>query len=468
MHLTIGAMSANGGICGDVAQAAKHSKTVVLQTSAGTAFDALGIKYQTLDDIYNTALDFDNLLSAARERLAGDCVLFVTLGDMCSNRIACAAAEYVRAKGGSVTVLPHANAALCAAFAAGAADGTKGVSVFCASAFERAADTGVTVVINEINSRLAAGGLKLKLARQYGDEYSVFIADTRTMSGKNIPLFRLDAEPSYGYYTSVVLPPLPLEQKKRFTFSDLVDVMARLRSQNGCPWDKEQTHLSLKRYLIEESYEVLEAIDEGDPDALCDELGDVLLQVVFHSRIAQQQGCFDVSDVTTAICGKMISRHTHIFGGAPVDTSAAVLKNWEHIKKIEKGQRTASDVIKDVPKSMPALMRGGKVQQKAANAGFDFENASKAVDKLKEEIDELLRCTDTQSLFDEAGDLLFSAVNVVRLYGIDPETALQKATDKFVERFCAVETIAEQKGIDLKSGDLKTLDELWESAKKRV
>lgn len=468
MHLTIGAMSASGSIGSDVVQAARRSKYIVLQTAVGTAFDDMGIKYQTLDDIYNTALDFDNLISSACAHLAGDDVLFVTLGDICSNRIACAAAAHVRSKGGSVTVLPYGNAALCAAFAAGAADSTLGVYVFCASSFEQAADTGITLVIDEIDSRLAAGELKLKLSRHYGDEYGVFIADTRTMSGKNIPLFCLDAEPSYGYYTSVVLPPRPLEHKKRFTFLDLVDVMARLRSQNGCPWDKEQTHLSLKRYLIEEGYEVLEAIDNGDADALCDELGDVLLQVVFHSRIAQQQGCFNISDVTTAICSKMISRHTHIFGDATADNAAAVLKNWEHIKKNEKGQRTASDVIKGVPKSMPALMRSGKVQQKAANAGFDFENAAQAIDKLKEEMGELLRCTDTQSLFDEAGDLLFSAVNVVRLYGIEPEIALQKATDKFIARFCAVEKLAEQKGIDMKNSDIKTLDELWESAKKDI
>ncbi len=465
MHLTIGAMSADGSIGSDVVQAARRSKSVVLQTALGTALDETGVQYQTLDDIYDGSVDFDCLLSAACERLTGEDVLFVTLGDICSNRIACSAASSVRSKGGDVTVIPYGNAALCAAFSAGAADGTSGVFIVSASAFKQAADTGVTVVIDEIDSKLSAGELKLKLARQYGDEYSVFIADTRTMFGKNIPLFRLDAEPSYGYYTSVVLAPCPLEKKKRFTFLDLVDVMARLRSKTGCPWDKEQTHQSLKRYLIEECYEVLEAIDEGDSEALCDELGDVLLQVVFHSRIAQQQGCFDIYDVTTAICSKMISRHTHIFGDASADTAKDVIKNWEHIKKREKGQNSVTDVLRGVPKNMPALMRSGKVQQKAANAGFDFENTAQAVDKLKEEIEEVLSCTDADNLFIEAGDLLFSAVNVVRLYGIEPEIALQKATDKFIARFCEVEKTAEQKGIDLKNSDIKMLDELWESAK---
>lgn len=247
----------------------------------------------------------------------------------------------------------------------------------------------------------------------------------------------------------------------------LVHVMERLRSRNGCPWDKEQTHESLRRYLIEESYEALEAIDDGDMDALYDELGDVLLQVVFHSRIAQQQGEFDISDVTTAICAKMISRHTHIFGKATADTPEAVLQNWDKIKRGEKGQLTQAEVLKDIPKSMPALMRSGKVQHKAARAGMDFRQFGEAADKLKEELCEVEHAlSGSGDLEDECGDLLFSAVNIVRLAKVEPEIALHKAADKFIRRFEAAERIASSRNIDMSVCEPDVLDKIWNEAKK--
>ena len=465
MHLTIGSMDANGNLTEAVLEAAKLAGSVVLQTRIGHALDDMGIAYQTLDGLFETAEDFDNLINMACELLTQDGVLFIVLGDICSNRIASAACACVRESGGSVHVIPNGDAALCAAFAQGVADATGGVAVFTASSFSRANDTGITLVINEIDSRLVASELKLKLSKYYDDEYNVLIVDTRSTIVKNIPLCYLDAEPSYGYYTSVVLPYCPLEQKKRFTFSDLVSVMKRLRSPDGCPWDKEQTHESLGRYLIEEGYEVLDAIDAGDADALSDELGDVLLQVIFHARIAQQQGHFDDTDITTAICAKMISRHTHIFGDIKADTPDAVISNWEQIKKGEKGQRTQTEVLKGVPRSMPALMRSGKVQHKAAHVGFDFENVAQAMDKLREEMVEVVHSTDAQNLFEECGDLLFAAVNVVRLLKIEPEIALQKATDKFISRFEIVEKLADEQGIVLSECSLPKLDQLWEKAK---
>lgn len=468
MQLVIGSMDACGHITSDVAEAAKRAKTVVLQTAVGSALDDMDIAYKTLDSIYQSAQDFDALEDGACEWLMDDGTLFLTLGSICSNRIAAKAVKRVRAAGGSVSVIPDGDKALCNVFAAGAADAVSGAAFYTASSFERAADTNITVVIGEIDSRLLASALKLKLMRQYGDEYSIFLTDTRSHIVQNIPLYCLDAAPSYGYYTSVVMPPCPLEQKQRFTFCDLVDVMARLCSPNGCPWDKEQTHESLKRYLIEESYEVLEAIDDKDADALYDELGDVLLQVVFHARIAQQQGDFDITDITTAICSKMISRHTHIFGNATADTPNAVIDNWEQIKKDEKDQRSQTEVLESVPKSMPALMRSGKVQHKAAHVGFDFCDAAQAMDKLKEEMSEVMQSSGRSDLFEECGDLLFSAVNVVRMLGIEPETALQKATDKFIKRFGAVEKLAAEQGINMSQSDMQTLDMLWNTAKKQV
>jgi tetrapyrrole methylase family protein/MazG family protein len=264
----------------------------------------------------------------------------------------------------------------------------------------------------------------------------------------------------------VVLPPVPLTGKRRYTFLDLVRIMDRLRSRDGCPWDKEQTHESLRRYLIEEGYEVLDAIEQSDMEALYDELGDVLLQVVFHARIAQQCGEFDISDVTTAVCAKMISRHTHIFGSAVAETPDAVIQNWDQIKRGEKGQATTADVLRDVPRSMPALMRTGKVQHKAARAGMDFRKPEDAADKLREELCEVQSAPQgSAALEEECGDLLFAAVNVVRLSGVEPEAALQKAADKFIRRFEVAERLANEENIDMRACSVETLDALWNEAK---
>ncbi len=468
MHLTIAGMNANGDIHEDVLAAARRASRVILQTKIGHTLENTAIAYESLDGLYETASDFDELSGLACEKLLSGDTLFIVLGDICRNTIAAAAVKRAREAGGTVSVIPDGAPALCAAFAAGAADGTNGVLSMSASSFTQVWDTSAVVVIDEIDTRLKASEIKLQLSRVYDDEHKVFLTDIRSLKGKIIPLCMLDAEPSYGYYTSVVVLSCPLELRKRFTFADLVAVMERLRSRNGCPWDKEQTHESLKRYLVEESYEVLEAIDHKDMDALYDELGDVLLQVVFHARIAQQQGEFDISDVTTAICSKMISRHTHIFGNAVANSPDEVINNWEKIKKGEKGQQTQTEVLQGVPKSMPALMRSGKVQHKAAHVGFDFTDVSQAFDKLFEEIEEVRQSSEGSARAEECGDLLFSAVNVVRLLGVEPETALQKATDKFIARFAVVEKIAVEENVDMLSCGIQKLDELWDKAKLQI
>lgn len=468
MHLTIASMKANGYINEDILENARHASHVILQTKLGQALDDAGIGYDTLDSLYEAAEDFDALTEAACEKLLSNDTLFIVLGDICRNRIAASAVKRIKQDGGQVSVIPDGSSALCAAFAAGVADGTHGVTIFSASSFTQIWDTDIVVVIDEIDSRFKASELKISLSRVYDDEHAVFVTDTRSNKGKIIPLCLLDAEPSYGYYTSVVVPSCSLEQKRRYTFADLVSVMERLRSRTGCPWDKEQTHESLKRYLVEESYEVLEAIDDNDMDALYDELGDVLLQVVFHARIAQQQGEFDICDVTTAICAKMISRHTHIFGSAVANSPDDVVENWEQIKKGEKGQQSQTEVLQGVPKSMPALMRSGKVQHKAAHVGFDFSEAAQAFEKLLEEIEEVRQSKDNDALAEECGDLLFSAVNVVRLLGIEPETVLQRATDKFIARFSIVERLANEQNIDMRSCGIDKLDELWNTAKLQI
>ncbi len=466
MRVTIASMDARGGVSESVLKAASSALAVIVQTDMCATLRERGIAYETLDDLYEAAEDFDALAERSCARITRDGALLIVLGEAYLTRIAVRAAKAVREAGGEIAVIPFGDEAMCLAFAAGVADGLNGVAIHTAASFAVAGDTDETLVIHEVDTRLAAAELKLKLLRVYADEHEVYLVNRRAEIGKNIPLWALDAEPSYGYYASVVLPPAPLTGKKRYTFLDLVRVMDKLRGRGGCPWDAEQTHESLRRYLIEEGYEVLEAIDKGDMEALYDELGDVLLQVVFHAKIAQQCGEFDISDVTTAVCAKMISRHTHIFGSAVAETPDAVIENWDQIKRGEKGQSTQAEVLWGVPKSMPALMRSGKVQGKAARAGMDFRKPEDAAVKLCEELAEAQSAPQgSAALEEECGDLLFSAVNVVRLLGAEPETALQKATDKFIRRFEAAERLALDRGIDMRTCTAVQLDEIWEAAK---
>ena len=243
-------------------------------------------------------------------------------------------------------------------------------------------------------------------------------------------------------------------KKDRFGFEDLVNIMVILRGEGGCPWDREQTHQSIRKNLIEETYEVCEGIDREDDAILCEELGDLLLQVVFHSRIAEEEGAFSVEDVCTGICKKLILRHPHIFGDVRADNSDQVLRNWDEIKKVEKNQRTATEGLASVPRQLPALMRADKLQKKAAKAGFNF--ADQAGVKAPEE----LQKTEPARQEKEIGDLLFSGVALARKLGVDPEEALTAASDKFLRRFAQMEKRAPG---ELSQLTPEELDALWRS-----
>ncbi|MEG0979433.1 MAG: nucleoside triphosphate pyrophosphohydrolase [Oscillospiraceae bacterium] len=256
--------------------------------------------------------------------------------------------------------------------------------------------------------------------------------------------------------------------KDKYSFNDLIEIMQLLRSENGCPWDREQTHESIKNNFIEETYEVIEAINKDDKDLLKEELGDALLQVVFHAQIEAEQNSFNINDVSDGICKKLIERHPHIFGDVIVNNTKDVLSNWDDIKRNSKGQKTQTDSMLSVPKELPALMRSEKVQQKASKIGFDWSKIDGAFDKLSEEIDELKQAiinNDRENCFEELGDVLFSAVNVSRFLDFHPEEALTASTEKFIERFNIVENLANDRGIDMKSSSLEVLDKLWVEAK---
>lgn len=256
--------------------------------------------------------------------------------------------------------------------------------------------------------------------------------------------------------------------KDKYTFEDLIDIMKLLRSESGCPWDREQTHESLKRYLIEETYEVLEVIDLNDKKRLCEELGDLLLQIVFHAQIAKEENEFSMEDVITGICKKMVLRHTHVFGQDKADTADDVVTNWEEIKKKEKGVKSQTEVLKDVPSNLPALMRSYKVQQKASQVGFDWDNVEDVFSKVSEEIDELkdvYKSKDVERINDEMGDVLFSIVNLSRFLKVQPELALTGTINKFIKRFEFVEKESKKAGKTLSEMSLEEMDESWNKAK---
>jgi tetrapyrrole methylase family protein/MazG family protein len=235
--------------------------------------------------------------------------------------------------------------------------------------------------------------------------------------------------------------------KENYDLKDLLEIMKLLRSETGCPWDSEQNHESLKKYFIEETYEVLEAIDLGDRKKLCEELGDVLLQVVFHAQIASEQKDFNMDDVITGISKKLILRHPHVFGEVKADTPDKVVENWEAIKKKEKGLQSQTSVLKDVPSNLPALMRSYKVQQKAAQVGFDWDNIEDVFKKVYEEIEELkdvYRSNNMERITEEMGDTFFSLVNLARFLDVSPELALSGTTNKFIRRFEYVEKTENQ------------------------
>jgi len=258
---------------------------------------------------------------------------------------------------------------------------------------------------------------------------------------------------------------------KEYTFQDLLDIMQRLRSENGCPWDREQTHESLKKYLIEETYEVLEALDSGDKRKFADELGDLLLQIVFHAQIGKEEGTFDINDVIYMICHKMISRHTHVFGGSKADTADEVLVNWEGIKKKEKGLESHTQVLRDVSSYLPALMRSYKVQEKAAKVGFDWDKVEGAINKVHEEIKELENVYKTGNMGkieEEIGDLLFAVVNVARFFKVQPELALTQTIEKFINRFEYIEQNSKRFNKKMEEMTIDEMDVLWNEAKTHI
>lgn len=254
-------------------------------------------------------------------------------------------------------------------------------------------------------------------------------------------------------------------------WSTLIEIVAKLRSPNGCPWDQKQTHESLKRYLLEESYELFEAIDKQNTEEIKDELGDVLLQVLLHAQIKAEQNEFTIDDVLTNLSNKLIRRHPHVFADVQANTPEEVIVTWDSVKKQERANAERTSVLDGVPSVFPALMKAEKVQNKASKVGFDWNETSEVLEKVYEELSELeeaILLEDLDKLQEELGDLLFATVNLGRFLKVDPELALQRGTTKFITRFKLLESYAKEKNLILTELNLDELNELWDDAKNQL
>ena len=258
------------------------------------------------------------------------------------------------------------------------------------------------------------------------------------------------------------------EQKGHYNIEDLLEIIKILRGENGCPWDQVQTHQSIRKNMIEETYEVVEAIDEENPVLLQEELGDVLMQVVFHAQIEESEGRFNFDDVCDGVCKKLIVRHPHVFGNLSVTGSDEVLINWDSIKRKTKGQTSFTETLQSVPAVLPALMKSEKIQSRAAKAGFEYPNIAGAMNDLASEVEELKQAVasgNQDNIDEELGDVLFSCVNVSRFAKIDSEHSLSKSCDKFISRFEKVEQLCREQGMEMTDASLEQLNELWKKAK---
>ncbi len=321
----------------------------------------------------------------------------------------------------------------------------------------------------QVYSRRIASGLKLSLLEEYPVEHHVavvaFSAEEESVVWRG-PLEALDRADRFDHLSSVYLPALTVEQNRR-TFEGFRGIVHRLHAPGGCPWDREQTHASLRPYLLEETYEALEKLDRGDTHGLAEELGDILLNIGLHCEIAQEADEFDYGDVFETIHRKLVRRHPHVFGETAVADAEEVKANWQRIKQVERaGEPEAKrSILAGVPRSMPALSFSQSVQDRAAQVGFDWPQIDDVLEKLREEIAELRAASTADEREDEFGDILFVLANVARWLHLDAEEALRRANAKFVRRFGRVEALAEERGIDMAKGGLEALDALWDEAK---
>ncbi len=452
---------------GDLTKSAENALSaadeIIARTSHSASFANLqGFNARTLDDIFLKSRNFDTLnknlakevLKAGRSGRVCYCVDGAVSEDEACKII------LSRTKAEVCEGVSHVSHILNAA-------GMKSGQITSLSAYEaRALKSCRAAVIYDIDDQFAASEVKLVLSELFGEEcYCAFV---RGDKAKKIKVYEIDRQKEYDMSCAVAIEEGDFLKKERYDFADLVHMMELLRAPGGCPWDRAQTSESIKQNAIEEAYELADAIERGDDEAIMEETGDVLLQAAFHAVIKNEQGVFNATDAITGIVKKLIFRHSHIFGKDKAKDEGEALGVWEKNKATEKHQTTFWESVMAVPKNMPACMRAQKVGKRAGKSGMDFLSPVSASEKLWEEVTEMVEAMkreDKNATFDEAGDVLFAAVNCCRLAGVDCEEALSAAVNKFSKRFEACEKLIISEGKDITELDEMELDYYWMRAK---
>jgi tetrapyrrole methylase family protein/MazG family protein len=479
--MTLSIVGLGPGQIGDLSRRAwrtlEAAQTVYLRTKRHPCVPDLpaGVTYHSFDDLYDTSDSFEQVYQAIAQQVldlakAGDVVYAVPgdplVGESTVTRLIQAAQEAsiaVEIVSGISFVEP-----ILALLGVDALDGLQvldGITI--AGMHHPPINPDYPALLGQVYNREVASNIKLTLMNQYPDDYPVKLvhaAGTPATLVESLPLFEIDRSERIDHLTALYVPALG----KMSSFEQFQEVIAHLRAPNGCPWDQKQTHLSLRQYLIEESYEVLEAIDNGDMDALCEELGDLLIQVALHTQVAIGDGEFMMTDVLSRVNEKLIRRHPHVWGDVKVSGAEQVLANWEVLKTEEHAQqgKERKSLLDGIPKGLPALLHAYKLQAKVAKPGFDWEKADDVLQKIQEEIAEVQSAETDEDRAKEIGDLFFAVVNWARRMGVaDPESALRDTNLKFQRRFRYVEDAVLRSGKPITEFSLKQLDALWDEAK---
>lgn len=447
-------------------------KRIVFRTQRCAAAKYLGtknVKYESADFLYESAENFSELeKNIARHIIAlakDEEIVYAVPGsgiyDDGSVDMLCSVYENVEIIAGV------ANDAfmLCKDIPKGISSGATQIPASMLS--DAVINPRLPLVVTSLDDQYTLSEVKITLSKRYVDEHPVKIIN----ENKSTDLMLYEIDRGYEVNHTSILYVMPKKDDDKHDLYDLMQIFKKLRSPNGCPWDREQTHQSLKRYLIEECAEVLDAVDSGDMDELTDELGDVLLQIMFHSTIAEERGDFDIYSVISNLCKKLVFRHPHVFSDVNVKDSKEVLDNWDEIKKKQRNNESEAEIMNKYPKNLNALIRAQKVQERAAKAGFDWDSPDGAIQKVAEELNEVVaehKEGNLEKIHEELGDLLFAVVNVCRLYDILSEFSLNEATTKFIGRFEIMEKDIKLQNITFSKLTLEEMDLFWENAKNKA
>ncbi|MDU1414309.1 MAG: nucleoside triphosphate pyrophosphohydrolase [Clostridium sp.] len=462
-----------------VLETLKNSNRVFFRTEKHPNIEylrQLGVNFNTYDSFYDKYNNFDDIYRAIAEDIIrihdeeGDLVYGVPGHPLVAEKSVTILLRLCEEREIETKLMPSVSFvdAVIESLKLDPIEGLKIVDAFDIN--NQVMDKRMGVIVTQVYNKYIASETKLALCDYYKDDTEIYFVRAAGVQNqesiRKIKLYDLDRQEDIDYLTSIYIPKKIEEVKD---FQDLLDVMSILRSEEGCMWDLQQTHESLKRALIEECYEVIEAIDEKDDEKLVEELGDLLFQVVFHSQIGSEEGYFNINEVIEGITNKMVKRHPHIFGDVKVKDTNEILDNWDSIKAKEQKIEKYTDELKHVPKCLPGLIRADKVQRKAGKVGFDWNDVLPAMDKVVEELEEIkdvYKSEDMSKIQEEVGDLIFATVNIARLLDIDPEFAVNYTIDKFIRRFQFMEESGILKGQDLKTMSLEDQEKLWEEAKK--